>query len=184
MMDMGDRASRRGAADFGLPLMIVAFLAILGFLYWLNLQARAERAAQEAAVAEEAVAEETVDVSSAVAILASDLQGDVSSLVGTMVRVEQVPLVSTVGTQGFWIELPNRNPFLISLSDGAKAAAANAAVGQSVSVTGIIRAMEAATLDAWSVAGTISEGDRLAAEFATHYLDVILFQSAGTGGEG
>lgn len=181
---MGDRASRRGAADLGLPLMIVAFLAILGFLYWLNLQAQAERAAKEAAVAEEAAETGTVDVSTAVTILASDLQGDVSSLVGSMVRVEQVPLVSTVGTQGFWIELPNRNPFLISLSEGARSAAASAAVGQSVTLVGIIRAMDATTLDAWSAAGTISEGDRLAAEFATHYLDVILFQGAGTGGEG
>lgn len=181
---MGDRASRRGAADFGLPLMIVAFLAILGFLYWLNLQAQAERAAKEAAVVEETTDTETVDVSSAVTILASDLQGDVSSLVGTMVRVEGAPVVSTLGTQGFWIELPNRNPFLVSVSESAKAAAAGVASGKTVTVTGIIRAMDLATLDAWSAAGSISEGDRLAAEFAAHYLDVVLYQEAGVGGEG
>lgn len=181
---MVDRASRRGAADLGLPLMIVAFLAMLGFLYWLNLQAQAERAAKEAALAEEPVAEETVDVSSAVTILASDLQGDPSSLVGSMIRVENVPVASNLGTQGFWFELPNRNPFLVSLSESARAAAEGVGAGQTVTVTGILRAMDMATIDAWSNAGTITEGDRLAAEFATHYLDVVLFQMAGPGGEG
>jgi len=182
---MGDRASRRGAADLGLPLMIVAFVAMIGFLYWLNLQAQAERAAKEAAVAEETIVEPgTVDVSTAVTILASDLQGDVTSLEGSMVRVESVPVAGGLGTQGFWVELPNRNPFLISLSEGAKAAFPGVQPGETVTVVGILRAMNPATLDTWSTSGSISEGDRLAAEFATHYLDVILFQSAGAGGEG
>ena len=53
---MGDTASRRGAANLGMPLMIVAFLAILGFLYWLNLQANAEAASR---AVQEDVPEET-----------------------------------------------------------------------------------------------------------------------------
>lgn len=180
---MGDRASRRGAADLGLPLMIVSMLAIVGFLYWLNLQAKAERA-EQAAVAEETGGEEAVDVSAAVTLQSEALQGNLTSLAGTMVRVESMVVLAALGQQGYWVELPNGNPFLASLSEGARAAAADVQVSQRVTLTGVIRAMDAATIDAWSAAGTISEGDRLAAEFAAYYLDVLLFQTAGPGGGG
>ena len=49
---MPDNASRRGAADLGMPLMIVAFLVIGGFMWWLSGQAEAERAALEVVEAE------------------------------------------------------------------------------------------------------------------------------------
>ena len=59
--------------------------------------------------------------------------------------------------------------------------------GQVTTVTGIVLAINDSVLNAWSNAGTISEGDRLAAEFATHFMDAaqVLNEAAGgAGGEG
>ena len=55
---MSDNASRRGAVDMGMLLMIMAFLVIGGFMFWLNSQAAAERQAQIDAAAALAAAEE------------------------------------------------------------------------------------------------------------------------------
>mgnify|MGYP001303264775 CR=1 FL=1 len=55
---MSDNVSRRGAADMGMLLMILAFAVIGGFMFWLNGQAAAERQAQLDAAAARAAAEE------------------------------------------------------------------------------------------------------------------------------
>ena len=58
-IDMPQNASRRGAADMGMILMVAAFAIIGGFMFWLNGQATAERAARE--VVEEVPDETPVD---------------------------------------------------------------------------------------------------------------------------
>jgi hypothetical protein len=141
---MGDKASRSGAANLGMPLMIVAFLAIFGFLYWLNLQGQALEAEKEAA-----------------------------PYVGQLVRLDSLPVASGLGTQGFWLEMPNKNPFLVSMTDRARADSVTITPGENVTVFGTILPMSDSVLNAWSTAGSVGEGDRLAAEFATHYLDAV-----------
>ncbi len=178
---MADNASRRGAANLGMPLMIVAFIVIGGFLYWLNLQAEAERASD---IAEEAAAEEVAETLAGGTLVAGqDIQMDPSPYEGQEIRLEGMPVASGLGTQGFWIEMPNRNPFLISLSEGVKAEGIAIVPGQSASVVGTLYAMSDSALNAWTSAGAIGEGDRLAAEFATHYLEATaVVVEEGTGG--
>ena len=43
MTVMADISSRRGASNMGVPLMILTFILIGGFMYWLSGQAAAER---------------------------------------------------------------------------------------------------------------------------------------------
>jgi len=177
---MGDKASRRGAANLGMPLMIVAFLAIAGFLYWLNLQAQADAAAR---AVEEDVPEDTSSAMAGALVPGEDLQGDPSPYEGMTIKVEGLSVASRLGTQGFWLELPNKNPFLVSMSEAVKAEGTSVTTGQTVTVTGTIYAMGDSVLDAWSRAGTIGEGDRLAAEFATHFLEAQQVRvRGGTGG--
>jgi hypothetical protein len=177
---MADNASRRGAANLGMPLMIVAFIVIGGFLYWLNLQAEAERASD---LAEEAAIEEVTEgLAGGTLVAAQDIQMDASPYEGQEIRLEGVPVASGLGTQGFWIEMPNRNPFLVSMSEGVKAEGLAIVPGQSASVVGTIYAMSDSALSAWTTAGAVGEGDRLAAEFATHYLEATAVEfSEGTG---
>ena len=112
-----------------------------------------------------------------------DLQTDPSPYEGMIVVVEGLTVASRLGTQGFWLELPNKNPFLVSMSEAVKAEGISVTPGQAVSVSGRIYAMGDSALNAWSAAGTIGEGDRLAAEFATHFLEAQQVQvSGGTGG--
>ena len=177
---MGDKASRRGAANLGMPLMILAFLAIGGFLYWLNLQAKADAASR---AVQEDVVEDAAGPMAGTVVPGEDLQMDPSPYEGMTIKIEGLSVASGLGTQGFWLELPNKNPFLVSMSEAVKAEGITVAPGQAVSVSGVIFAMNDSVLNAWSVAGAIGEGDRLAAEFATHFLEAQQVQvSGGTGG--
>ena len=103
---MPDNASRRGAVDMGMVLMIVAFATIGGFLYWLSGQAAAERAAAE-------VVEETVDEmpdTGVPAVAGEDIQMDATPFEGQEIRLATFNIASALGSQGFWLEMPNGNP--------------------------------------------------------------------------
>jgi len=182
---MADNASRRGAANLGVPLMVVAFVAIGGFMYWLNLQAKEYEATQ---VVEVEAPTDPGTIEGAVTVAAAELQLDASPYEGQMVTLAGLPVASELGTQGFWLEMPNRNPFLVALNDDLMAQGITATQGQSATVTGLVLAVNDSILSRWSDAGTISEGDRLAAEFATHFIEAALVRvvggEGGDGGEG
>jgi len=183
---MADNASRRGAADMGMPLMILAFAVIGGFLYWLNGQAAAERAQR---IVEEPVEapDETGYTGTAATIDPTNLQRDAAPYEGQEIRLVDLAVASMLGTQGFWIELPNGNPFLVSESEALMASAPMVATGELATVVGTVRPINDSVLTAWSGAGTIGDGDRLAAEFATHYLDATNVETKPAppgGGEG
>jgi hypothetical protein len=163
---MADNASRRGAVDTGVILMIVAFATIGGFMYWLDGQADAERAAS--AVVEEETPEEDLSVRT---ITADDVRMDATPLEGQEVRMASFNIASLLGTQGLWLAIPNGNPFLVSFSPAVMAEAPSVSPGAVATVTGVIHPMSDSTLTAWSTAGTIQEGDRVVAEFAAHYLE-------------
>jgi len=180
---MADNGSRRGATNLGVPLMIVAFVAIGGFMYWLNLQAAEYEASRVVEVQEEPADPGTIE--GAVTVAAEEIQLDASPYEGQMVTLPVLPVASQLGTQGFWLEMPNRNPFLVSLNDDLMAQGISATQGQSATVTGMILAVNDSILTVWSDAGTISEGDRLAAEFATHFIEAALVRvESGPGGDG
>ena len=61
---MGDNANRRGAVDLAMPLMVLAFMVIGGFLYWLNGEAAEQNALS---IVEEAAPEEVVGIVTTVA---------------------------------------------------------------------------------------------------------------------
>lgn len=175
---MGQNASRRGAANLGMPLMIAAFIVIGGFLYWLFLQAEAERQLelQEAA----RIAAEEAERDAMGEILRPELlQTDASPYVGRIVSMEDVEVASTLGTQGVWLDMPNGNPFLVSFSDSLRTAGVTLTSGQLATVTGTIVAMNDSIATAWVDAGTINQGDRLAAEFATHFLNATRARATG-----
>jgi hypothetical protein len=56
------------------------------------------------------------------------------------------------------------------------------AAGNSVTVTGTVRSMNDSTLVAWTAAGSIQQGDRIVAEFATHFIEAVQVSVRGGGG--
>lgn len=173
---MPKNGSRRGATNLGTPLMIVAFVVIGGFLYWLSTQAAAERAEQEIA---EAPAEDTMPAVQTVPV--GDIEMDAMSYVGQEIRIANTEVASTLGSQGFWLEAPSGNPFLVSMGPEVQAAGVSVTPGNPVNVTGTLHAMSDSVLTAWVEDGSIAEGDRIVAEFATHYVEATEVETMGGG---
>ena len=176
---MADNASRRGAADLGIPLMVLAFIVIGLFMYYLNVRAAEERALD---IVEETNTPDEMEV--ATTIPATDLEVDAAPLEGRLIRVSGLNVASMLGTQGFWLELPNGQPFLVSMSEEGIAEDVPVTMGERATVTGIVHAVNDSALSAWEIAGTIGGGDRLAAEFATHYLELTEVVVADTATSG
>ncbi len=88
---MGKFGSRRGFADrLSLPLMILAFLAVIGFLYWLNITAEPTQVA---------IVEERMErTSGASAILnVTDFLSDASQYEGQLIEVTEARVASRLG---------------------------------------------------------------------------------------
>jgi hypothetical protein len=173
---MRDNATRRGAADMGTPLMILAFFVIAGFMYWLNGQAAAERAL-------EIVEDTTVDATAGVAdVPLTDLEASPAEYVGREVRLATYGVASMLGQQGFWLGTPSGNPFLISMSDALMAEGLLVSPGDTIMVAGVVTEMSDSVLSAWEAAATIDETDRIVAEFAIHFVEANAITITGDGG--
>ena len=158
--------SRAGAAKLGVPLMILCFLTVGGFLYWLS------RSAEPTEVAE--VVEETGAALANVVAL-SEFSTGTAAYVGQEVTLEGIEVVSLLGTQALWMNLENGTPYLLHLTEMALADSVAVAQGDVVTVSGAVMEMSDSILDAWAAAGAFSqETDRIQAEFAVDFLEVTL----------
>ena len=179
---MVDNVSRRGAVDLGLPLMVMAFVVIGGFMYWLMGQVDEQR---ELRLLEDTTEVATDDFGTATTVAATDLQTDPTPFEGQNIRIAGLAVETTFGTQGFWLRLPNRNPFLVSMSEQVLAEGLVLTQGVGATAIGVLHAMNDSATAAWLAAGTITEGDQLAAEFSSHYVEATqVVLASGSGGAG
>ncbi len=162
---MAHSGSRRGAANLGIPLMIVAFLAVAAFLWWLSVTAQGTEV-PDATVEDTA---QTGPVAKQVQLM--DLQQKPDSLVGQDVTVNGAEVASQLGKQAFWINLPNKNPFLVTLGPQLVRDSIQVKNQQTVNVTGTVQAMSDSVLNTWVADSVITEGQRLEAEFATYFIE-------------
>ncbi|MFC1575204.1 hypothetical protein ACFL5A_00975 [Gemmatimonadota bacterium] len=170
---MASVGSRRGSVEkLSLPLMIVAFLVVGGFLWWLNKAAVPTEVAIEEEVAER--------VSGAAAILdLTDFLEDPGQWVDQIVEVTAARVTSRLGAQAFWIG-PSDGPFLVKLSPALLESGQEILVEQVVNLTGTVHLMSDSALVVWDEAGAFpAEGDRFVAEFAvgSPFLEVTEFQA-------
>jgi hypothetical protein len=178
---MVDNASRRGAVDLGVILMVAAFAVIGGFLLWLRGQSQAELALR--------IVEDTVSVADpidtspdgATIVTPADLQAGAGAYQGQLVRIARIAVASNLGRQGFWLDLPS-GPLLVSLSASMIADETAVTAGSAVTVTGTVIAMSDSVSASWFQAGRIGEGDQLAASFASHFIEATRIETAGGGG--
>jgi len=182
---MAENASRRGAVDMGMIMMLLAFAVIAGFVFWLRSQAASERAME---IREDSIqaAQDSADMASGPAartITPADIQTNPEGMVGETVRIADVKVNSRLGQKGFWLDLDS-GPFLVALSDSLVADSISVPVESTVAVTGTMRAMNDSTAAAWHDGGTISEGDQLAASFASNYIEASRVQVTQTAPSG
>lgn len=174
---MADFGSRRGAAEkLTLPLMVLAFVAVVGFLYWLNVTAEPTQV-----VIEE---EEDPRGSGASAILdVSDFLGDAVQYEGQVVEVTGARIASRLGPQAFWIG-PDDAPFLVKMGSELLESEPDIRIEQRVNLTGTVWMMTDSTHAAWDSLGAFpNEGDRIVAEFAigSPFLQVTAIERPGQG---
>jgi len=152
------RAERRAAGGrYTWIWMVIAIAMIAGLMSWLAMTG------QESAVA---VVEEEPVPTEAVAITLDDLVSNASGLSGQDVSLDGVQVASRLGTQAFWILLPNQNPYLIKLGSELVSAGFAVQSGEVLNVVGRIVTMTDSVLAAWQQEGAITdESQRFEAEY-------------------
>lgn len=157
--------SRRGSTEnLALPLMIVAFLAVGGFLYWLSVSAKS---------AEVVIVEETPDEGSGASAILSlqDFLVNPEGQIDAIVEITDARIASRLGTQAFWIG-SDAAPYLVRLSPSLADAGIEILVESVVNIVGSVFIMSDSVLTSWDEQGVFSnEGDRIVAEFATSFLE-------------
>lgn len=184
---MAQIGSRRGAAPSTTPiLMILAFIAMAGFLYWLSIAA-GESSVQVVENGDDTTEVDTDDGATQVAM--STFRDSPATYVGQRLRVTDVRVSSLLGRTGrlFWLQ-PDDNPYLVH-RDSTVAPDREVRSGMRGTVTGTVHEMSDSVLDAWEADGAFtSESDRFVAEFAETYIEAERFQlrpaGEGNGNDG
>ena len=176
MVNLG---SRRGFAEnLTLPLMILAFVAVIGFLVWLNVTAEPTQV--------DIVEEEVARISGASAILdVTDFLSGPGQYEGQIVEVTNARISSPLGPQAFWIGEPNDTPFLVKMGPELVEAGTQIMIEQRVTLVGTVRMMGDSAHVAWEAQGAFpNEGDMIVAEFAigSPFLEVTVIEAQGGAG--
>lgn len=167
---MTERPMGRGssAGRFGWLWMVVAVLSIGGLMAWLGANAQPGTVA----VVEEEAA--PVDFGAAEVVLLDDLAADPSVFLSRAIRMNSFPVSSRLGNYAFWAVASNGMPFLAKLDKALVDGGLVVQDGQYLTVVGQVREVSPAVLDAWEAEGVLATADdRMVAEFATAYLDVV-----------
>ena len=169
---MADSGSRRGASNMGVPLMLLTFLLIGGFMYWLYVTAEPTEP-----VAVEEMDEEPEEMASGVAQVDPEaLKTGADDFTGSEVRLVGVQVSQMIGNQAFFVDLPQTDslpaqPFLVRMSPDLTATGASAARGDRLTVEGDLLAMSDSIIADWVANGIISENDQILVEFSTHFIE-------------
>lgn len=176
---MATFGSRRGFSDkLSLPLMVLAFLAVGGFLYWLSVKA---------VPTEVVIVEDDADRDSGASAILDvfDFLADPGQYAGRVVEVNGAKVVSRLGTQAFWIEGPT-SPFLVKMAPALVEAGTTILVEQEVTVVGTVHTLTDSMVVAWEAVGAITSMDRPVVEFSlgSPFLEVETVRARSPGGAG
>ncbi len=174
---MAQSGSRRGASNLGIPLMLLSFILLGGFLYWLYITA----VPTEPAVTEQA--DSTAADMTAIAADPGSLAIDASQYEGQTVRLPALEVAAAVGRRAFFLNLTDQTPFLVRMDSALVARGMTVPTGR-VRVVGDVVPMTDSIITQWTSAGDITEGDRPVVEFATHFILAHQVQSAPPAGDG
>ena len=175
--------SPKGASDReSLVLMMLAFVIVGGFLAWLNMKA----ANIEVAVVEDTFGD-SEGLGSAPVVEAAVFGSDPMAHSNGFFRINNLSVQSAVGSQAFFVEMPNQpGPYLIKMGALVVADAVSVPSGSRVSVVGRVYAMSDSVADDWVATGAITEDDKILATFAQSFLEVVdvVVMAGGGGGDG
>lgn len=148
--------------------MIVAFLAIGGFLWWLSMVSEPT----------EIVAVEESEVAQAVSLAA--FARSPALYENVLIQVNGVEVQSLMGDQAFLLMLPDSTSYPVRLEASVVSAGVQLAPGTRGDVTGTVHMMTDSVLDAWVADSVLAdEAEReMASEFGS-FLLAREFEAAG-----
>jgi hypothetical protein len=106
---------------------------------------------------------------SATEVTPDQLKTAPDQFVGREVRVSNIGVATPVGTQAFFIDVP-QSPFLVKMDQALIAQSRPLPTG-TVTVIGPMRAMNDSIMRDWLAKGHIAAGDQILVEFATHFIE-------------
>jgi hypothetical protein len=129
----------------------------------------AGEAADSAPAAAPAGGAAAAPASNATEVTADQLKTAPEQFLGREVRVSNIAVATPVGTQAFFIDVP-QSPFLVKLDQALIAQSRPLPTG-TVTVIGPMRAMNDSIMRDWLAKGYITAGDQILVEFATHFIE-------------
>lgn len=180
---MADFSSRRGASNLGVPLMLLTFILLGGFIYWLYVTAEPT----EPVVVEEMDEEPEVMASGVAEVDPQALKTGADAFTGSDVRLVDVVVSQMIGDEAFFVDLPANDtlpaqPFLVRMTPDLSASGASAAAGDRLTVEGGLMEMSDSIISDWVATGVISENEQILVEFSTHFIEAQQVNTVGGAG--
>ncbi len=166
--------SRVGAGHVGTLLMVAAFLAVAGFLYWLS----------QVAVPTESPDDEAprgVDDEGLLVDFAEFSTGT-DAYVDQTITLRGVTVTQKFGPHAFWTTLSDEGntSYLVHLSAAAIADSVELVANAPYDLSGTVHSMTDSVLDAWAADGDfVQENDRFLAEYAIDFLEAAQVAAVG-----
>lgn len=134
------------------PLMILTFLAIGGFLYWLNVTSEPT----EIAMADE---DPRAALPSAEAVSAVQFADDPGVYLEARVRLPNIRVANLMGTEAFWFSLADEaeTPYLVRLDREWIDADQQILPEDVITLTGTVHAVSDSVIRAWEDLGVFTE---------------------------
>ncbi len=166
---MAESKARPSSAGMATILMIAALVLIAGLFWWLSITAEPT---QISVVEEDTAAADMDDGSGAADVTLAEFATGPRGFQSLNIRLRDVAVAARLGDRGFWIQLPNSQPYLVHIGDDLAAGGARVANGDTVTVSGVVRLMSDSVLSAWRSTGVLSDDPQMEeARFAQSYLD-------------
>ncbi len=162
-------AQSKKSGSLHVPLMVLAFLAMGGFLYWLSIASEPT----QFVVAEEN-GQAQLEPATSVSLVAF---GDgPEEYAGERVRIPNVRVVQLLGPHMFWFDLPveedETEPFLVRVNRNFVDEDMQILGEDVITVTGTVGMMSDSVITAWEGAGVFTEeGQRGEVEAVSVFLD-------------
>jgi len=163
-------AQTKKSGAFNLPLMILSFVAIVGFLYWLSIASEPT----ELAVAEEN-GEAELGAYRGVSLV--ELGDGPEAFLDERVRLPNVRVTEIMGTHLFWFDLPREedevHPYLVRVDRTRVADDLQVLPEDVITLTGTVRAMSDSVVTAWEELGVFTDqGQRGRVEAESTFIDL------------
>jgi hypothetical protein len=179
--DAPQRSRRTDGGTSWIP-MVIAVVAIAGFMFWLASQKPSETVVVEEPGADAPAATDSAVQATVVEPATLVQSAAARGLIGQTIEVSSVRVSDTLGAQMFWIEMPDGSPYLVKLDSALVARGTAVPTPDSrVRVIGRVAEKTGAVLDGWTQSGALENPDqRMLAEFGATYIEAQRVEPAGS----